>query len=248
MDKKLFNSIDNIKVPEKTKAELFEKIEQQKINQVNKKTNKLNNIFARSKWLFTGIAIGAICMMLAIPIMNQGVDYQQYVKAASQDVTEPYQKLLEEKRALKVKLQNGEITLDEFLAEYDKLQVRVSEIENQRNQLNKEYGIDEKDLERSIKKASAKDKESINAYMSELEKLEAEDEKIDQLEDQLERDYENGKISKKDFIKHMKVLEEKDDELDRKEDRIEKKNNKDDDREDDKDDDDDQDDDAEEDD
>lgn len=231
MDKKLFNQIDNIKVHEKTKAELFEKIEQQKRekaqahnqeqNTKQPKEPKTKNWLSGSKWLITGVVIGAVCMMLAIPFINGSVDYQQYVSSASEKVTKPYEQLVKEKKELRQKLDKGEITLDEFLEQYDKLQARAAEIAAQKDALNKEYGIDESDLDNSIKKASNEEKKSINSYMSEIERLEAEDDRLDQLEDQLERDYRNGKISRSEFVKQMRVLEQKEDELDRQEDKYE---------------------------
>ncbi len=244
MDKKFFKDIDNIKVPEKTKAELFEKIEQQKKEQANqsvksgttdKKENK-KSWFTGGKWLITGVVVGAICMMLVIPFINGGVDYQQYVSSASEKVTKPYEQLIQEKKDLKQKLENGEITLDEFLEKYDELQARAAEIDAQRAALNKEYGIDETDLDNSLKKATTEEKENINSYMSEIEKIEAEDDKLDELEDKLERDYRNGKISKSEFVKQMQILEEKEDELDRQEDKYENDRDDDDDDDDDRDD------------
>lgn len=219
MDKKLFENIDNIKVPEKTKAELFEKVQEQKQRQTE--PPKKESWFARSKWLVTGIAIGAVCMMLAIPLLNSGVDYQQYVKAASTEVAEPYEALLKEKKALKEKLQKGEITLEEFLEQYDALQAKALELQEQQKHLNEKYGIDVEKLDATTKKATKDEKDSINAYMLTLSQLEAEDDELDALEEQLEADYKNGKITREQFVREMSKLEEREEALDKQEEALE---------------------------
>ena len=154
------------------------------------------------------------------------IDYVQYLNDNQKYVQEKND-LKEELKALYESFINEEITQEEYFVKLEELKNRNEEVDKKIDSLKEDYQItDSLNLDEVQFSTDKKENEKMKElYKKEIE-LERKEEELERKEDELDRKYRNGEISRSEYVKQIRGLEQLEDELDIEEDALEREEEK----------------------
>ena len=154
------------------------------------------------------------------------IDYVQYLNDNQKYVQEKND-LKEELKALYESFINEEITQEEYFVKLEELKNKNEEVDKKIDSLKEDYQItDSLNLDEVQFSTDKKENEKMKElYKKEIE-LERKEEELERKEDELDRKYRNGEISRSEYVKQIRGLEQLEDELDIEEDALEREEEK----------------------
>lgn len=154
------------------------------------------------------------------------IDYVQYLNDNQKYVQEKND-LKEELKALYESFINEEITQEEYFVKLEELKNKNEEVDKKIDSLKEDYQItDSLNLDEVQFSTDKKENEKMkDLYKKEIE-LERKEEELERKEDELDRKYRNGEISRSEYVKQIRELEQLEDALDIEEDALEREEEK----------------------
>lgn len=170
------------------------------------------------------IIIGLVMIpMFLKPDKKLKIEYTKYLTESKilKETDKNYDKKIKESYK---KLQNKEITEDEYFKETEKIRTDKNKLKNEQSALKTKYSLKEDlDLETvNFSKDKNIDKKLKDLYL-ENEKLEQKDDDLDLLEEELEKKYINNQITKEEFEAQIANIESQEAELEALEEAIDAK-------------------------
>ncbi len=179
------------------------------------------------KWIpyLTGALVVVLVFFGFLVMQNKPkvleIDYVKYL-SDNQKYVQEKNDLKEEIKSLYEAFINEEITQEEYFIKLEELKTKNEEVDKKIESLKNDYQITDSLNLDEVQFSTDKDKDTKikELYKKELE-LEKQEEELERQEDELDRKYRNGEISREEYIKQIRILEQLEDELDAEEDALE---------------------------
>lgn len=154
------------------------------------------------------------------------VDYVSYL-SENKKLVQERNDLKDELKVLYEEFINDKITQDEYFTKLEELKNKTNEVNNKMDELKNEYKINDSLNLDNVQFSSDKNKDAKikELYKKEIE-LEKQEEALDKKEDELDRKYKNGEISRSEYVKEIRELEQLEDQIDLEENIIEREEEK----------------------